>query len=123
MPDLPWGVGGHMGQAPSPVYALFRRDGSGQYAMYRTTNGDIALPIFDSEESGERYLDGKGLSADLEVVGLSQIAAAQWLRGALKDHRAKYVAKNPDPAVSSEPGSTRLASIFDVLVGLESTGS
>ena len=102
---------------PDRCFVLHSRDGTGRFPMYRTTEGKVAVLLFKTGKSAQRFVEGKHKTAEWSISELSGPAAIDWLRSAIKDNGASEIAVDPDPAAS--PESTSVIPIFPVLVEWE----
>ncbi len=106
-----------MSEAPKPCYLIMKRDGSGQFPMYRTTEGKIALMLFKSRESARAFIDGKGMAHEWTVEERSQGEFIDWVRDAVKRYGAAELAIDPEPA--SADTAARVIPILAFLIELE----
>ena len=106
-----------MSDVLKPCYLLFKSDGSGQFPMYRTTEGKVALMLFKSREAASAFVDGKGMAQEWQVVEYSQSRFVDWVRLAVKHHGASELAIDPDPATSS--ADAKVIPIIPFLIELE----
>ena len=100
-------------------YLVYKTDDSGQFPMYRTTDGKIAVMLFKSHDSAQGFIDDKGMSDELIVVQTGIEDTARWLRDCIKNNKASLIAVDPDPKNSSDPGSHRVIPIVALLIEWE----
>lgn len=100
-------------------YLIYKNNDSGHFPMYRTTEGKIAVMLFKSHDSAQRFIDGKGMSNEWTVAQTSQDDTIQWLRHCMTDNGASEIAIEPAPEISSDPGSTRIIPIVALLIEWE----
>src|SRR5713101_13547 len=103
-----------MNDARTPCYLIFKRDGSGEFPMYRTSEGRISLILFRSRESAQAFADGKGMASEWKVEERSQEATVEWIRDAVKRYGASDLAIDPDPVISTT--DARVISIVQFLI-------
>src|SRR5947208_1711832 len=99
-----------MPQLSQGCYLIFKRDCSGQFPMYRTTENKIALLMFRSRELAQAFVSGKGMSREWKVEEYPQAAFVEWVRNALTDYGASELAIDPDPTTSDK--NIRVIPIF-----------
>ena len=106
-----------LSDAPKPCYLLFKSDGSGQFPMYRTTDGKAALMLFKSLGTARAFVKGKGMSREWQVEQYSQARFVDWVREAVKRHGASELAIDPDPTTSST--DAKVMPVITFLIELE----
>ena len=99
------------------MYIIYRDDDSEQYVMYRTTNGDIAVPAFRSRDLAQHFIAGKGMSSEWKVVESTADSYLEWLRGVYTQNNATKMAIDPDPVTSAT--DARVIPIVALLIEIE----
>ena len=86
--------------SPQTASVLFKNDGSGQYPVFRTTDGQIATMIFRSKERADFFSEGRGYAAEWQTYEMGPQEMIDWLNGAQRDNDVTEIAINPDPGDS-----------------------
>ncbi len=87
--------------------------------MSRTTEGKIAVMLFKSHDSAQRFIDAKGMTDELVVAQKHQEETIQLLRDCMTNYGASEIAIEPDPENSSDLDSTRVIPIVALLIEWE----
>ncbi len=84
-------------EAPQPPYVLlFEEVAPGALPLVVLVDDRAAVPLFDSEDLAEQFMDSMGFGDELEAVEVSKGGLIRALE-AVREH-AGYVALNPPPA-------------------------
>jgi hypothetical protein len=104
-----------------PFYVLFRNNSSGEFPMYRTTEGKIALMAFSSSASALTFANDKGMSSQWRAEEFDGVRFLNWLREQMQRNGASELAIDPEAATSSR--NATVIPILALLIEAEGAGS
>jgi hypothetical protein len=96
----------------STCYLIFAKNDSDNFPMYKTSDGQLAVVVFRTMLTAQKFVEGRQKSTKWAVKELTSGEFLTWLRKAARRHQVSFISVDPE---------SNTASIYHNLVPLEDT--